>query len=97
MRSTRDLFNAIKSRSWKIVTVLATPGVDTQVPTEKAVRDAITAGGFGNVSTGVTLTNDRLVVGAGTSNIKVGDLTGDVTTSGSQATTLANTAVTPAS
>lgn len=49
------------------------------------------------VTTGVTLTNNQLIVGAGGSAIKVSDLTGDVTTAGGVATTLANTAVTPAS
>lgn len=44
-------------------------------------------GGVGNVSTAVTLTSGQLVVGAGTTNIAVGDLSGDVTTSGGTAVT----------
>ena len=55
-----------------------------------------TPGGAGSVTTGVTLTDNRLVVGAGSSAIKVSDLTGAVTTSGGVATTLANDAVTTA-
>jgi len=47
----------------------------------------------GFVSTGVTLTNDQLVFGAGGTVIKVGNLTGDVTTAGGTATTLSTTGV----
>ena len=49
--------------------------------------------GAGNVSTGVTLTAGQLVIGAGTTNIAVGDLSGDVTTSGGTATALSLTGV----
>jgi hypothetical protein len=45
-------------------------------------------GGAGNVSTAVTLTAGQLVIGAGGTDIAVGNLSGDVTTSGGTATTL---------
>ncbi|HEX2594697.1 MAG TPA: hypothetical protein VHL34_24555 [Rhizomicrobium sp.] len=47
----------------------------------------------GTVTTGVTLTSGQIIVGAGSSAIGVGNLSGDVTTSGSTATTLANSGV----
>lgn len=50
----------------------------------------------GGVSTAVTLTSGQLIVGAGTTNIGVGNLSGDVTTSGGTATTIAANAVTDA-
>jgi hypothetical protein len=54
---------------------------------------AVTGGGGGGAGT-VThtgaLTLNQLIFGNGTADIKVGDLTGDVTTSGTPATTLAN-------
>ncbi len=53
--------------------------------------------GSGTVTNTGTLTANRLLKGNGSADITVGDLTGDVTTSGTMATTLANTAVTPAS
>jgi hypothetical protein len=40
-------------------------------------------GGGGNVSTGVTLTSGKLIVGAGSSSISTGDLSGYIKTSGS--------------
>jgi Fe-S cluster assembly scaffold protein SufB len=54
-------------------------------------------GGAGTVTNTGTLTAGRLIIGNGTVDITVGDLSGDVTTAGATATTLANTAVTPGS
>lgn len=45
------------------------------------------SGSGGNVTTGVTLTSGQLIVGAGGSAIGVGNLSGDVTTSGGTAAT----------
>jgi hypothetical protein len=61
-------------------------GTGVYIPTAGVV-------GAGNVSTSVTLTSGRLVVGAGTTNVGVGDLSGDATTSGGTAVTLANSGV----
>lgn len=41
------------------------------------------------VTSSASLTNNQLVFGAGSQNVAVGDLTGDITTSGGKATTLA--------
>lgn len=46
----------------------------------------ITGSTTGSVSTGVTMTNGQLALGAGSSAIKVGDLSGDVVTNGSTVT-----------
>lgn len=54
-------------------------------------------GGSGTVTNTGTLTSGQLIVGNGGVDIKVGNLSGDVSTSGSTATTLASTAVTPGS
>ncbi len=51
------------------------------------------ASGSGTVTNTGTLTSGRMLKGNGTVDITVGDLTGDVTTSGSMATTLANSGV----
>lgn len=56
-----------------------------------------TPAGSGNVTAGATLTSGQLIFGAGTTAVAVGNLSGDATTSGSGAVTLANTAVTPGS
>ncbi len=53
-----------------------------------------TPGGSGTVTHTGALTANQLVVGNGTDDIKVSDLTGDVTTSGGVATTISNSAVT---
>lgn len=53
--------------------------------------------GSGNVNAGGTLTSGQLVIGQGSTDVAVGNLSGDVTTSGGTATTLASTAVTPGS
>ena len=53
------------------------------------------AAGGGDVTAVGTLTNGQIIIGAGGTSIQVGNLTGDVTTSGTTATTLANTGVTP--
>jgi hypothetical protein len=53
--------------------------------------EAVMGGGSGTVThTAGALTSGQLILGNGGADIKVGDLTGDVTTSGSTATTLAN-------
>ena len=54
-------------------------------------------GGSGTVTNTGTLTAGQLIIGNGGVDVKVGDLSGDATTSGSTAVTLANTAVTPGS
>lgn len=53
-------------------------------------------GGSGTVTNTGTLTAGQLIVGNGGVDVTVGDLSGDVTTSGSAATTIANNAVTTA-
>lgn len=53
-----------------------------------------TPAGAGTVTNTGTLTAGQLIVGNGVSDITVGNLSGDVTTSGSAATTIANSAVT---
>lgn len=54
----------------------------------------VTGGGTGTVTHTGSLTANRIIKGNGTADITVGDLTGDVTTSGAMATTIANSAVT---
>lgn len=54
-------------------------------------------GGGGTVTNTGTLTAGQLIVGNGTVDVTTGDLSGDATTAGSTAVTLANTAVTPGS
>jgi hypothetical protein len=56
-----------------------------------ALRTIVASGGSGGVGnvTGSSLTNGQLIKGAGGSAIQVGDLSGDVTTAGGTATTLA--------
>ncbi len=58
---------------------------------------ASAGGGGGTVSTTGSPVSGELTKFSGTTTITNGDLSGDVTTSGTLATTLANTAVTPAS
>lgn len=55
-----------------------------------------TPAGSGNVSTSAPLVNGQLVKGTATTTVAPADLTGDVTTSGALATTIANNAVTTA-
>lgn len=54
----------------------------------------VQAAAAGDVTAIGALTNGQLIIGAGGSDITVGNLTGDVTTSGSTVTTLANSGVT---
>ena len=86
---------AVTPASYGDATHVASFTVDSKGRITAASAVAITA--TGNVSAGGTLTLNQLVFGAGTTAVAVGDLTGDITTSGGKATTLANTAVTPAS
>ena len=46
----------------KKTTTVGTPGVDTQVPTEKAVRAAISGAGGGDVSGPASATNENITV-----------------------------------
>lgn len=62
-----------------------------------ASTSVASSGGGGSGVTGTSLTSGQLVVGNGSSSIAVSNLSGDVTTAGGTATTLANTAVTPGS
>ncbi len=52
------------------------------------------SGSGGTVTNTGTLTANRIIKGNGSADITVGDLSGDVTTSGTMATTIANSAVT---
>jgi hypothetical protein len=64
----------------------------------KAISTATTTTNVTTVSTGsANLPSGQLLVGAGGGAIATGDLSGDVTTSGSTATTLASSGVTPGS
>jgi hypothetical protein len=71
-----------------VTTTVATPGVDTQVPTEKAVRDAIASGG------GIPI-----IGGGGTANAITADYTPDITLSNLKLVAFvakhANTSTTP--
>ena len=58
--------------------------------------EAFSPSGGGDVSASGTLTSGQLIVGGGTTVVTVSDLTGDVTTSGSVATTLKTAAKTRA-
>jgi hypothetical protein len=49
---------------------VGSPGLDTNIPTEKAVRAAITASGGGNVNAGGALANGNVVLGAGTTSVQ---------------------------
>jgi hypothetical protein len=51
-------------------TSIGSPGLDTNIPTEKAVRAAIAAAGGGNVNTGGTLTNGNVIIGDGTTSVQ---------------------------
>jgi hypothetical protein len=84
-------------------TALAANGTNCSVGQAAAGVDAsgnaegcFTPSGAGNVATAGTLTSGQLVIGQGAQSIAVGNLTGDVTTTGSTATTIANLAVTNA-
>ena len=63
----------IPTKQLPVVTTVANPGLDTAVPTEKAVRTAIAGVGGGNVSdTGATTAN-HLAVWNGASDHKIKD------------------------
>ncbi|HEY3936883.1 MAG TPA: hypothetical protein VGL97_05610, partial [Bryobacteraceae bacterium] len=51
-------------------TSVGSTGVDTNIPTEKAVRAAITAAGGGNVNAGGTLASGNVLIGAGSTSIQ---------------------------
>ncbi len=65
------------------------------ITVNELINQVVASGG--TVTHTGALTLGHLIVGNGGGDIKVGDLSGDVTTSGGTATTLANTAVTPGS
>jgi hypothetical protein len=71
-----------------LVTSVGSPGSNTNVPSEAAVRAAVSAAGGGNVNAGGTLTADLPVIGVGTTAVAVGTRSGNttyyVTTSGTQ-------------
>lgn len=71
-----------------LVTSVGSPGSNTNVPSEAAVRSAISAAGGGNVNAGGTLTANLPVIGAGTTAVSVGTVSGNttqfVTTTGTQ-------------
>jgi hypothetical protein len=69
-------------------------GDTNHAPSKNAVRDKIESLGGGTVTNAGTLTSGQLVVGAGGASIDVGNLSGDVTTSGGTAATIAANAVT---
>jgi hypothetical protein len=51
-------------------TSVGSPGLDTNIPTEKAIRAAIAAVAGGNVSTGGTLATGNVIIGAGTTSVQ---------------------------
>lgn len=66
-----------------------------EVPTKNAIRDKIeTLGGGGTVTTTGSPASGNLAAFSGATSITNGNLSGDVTTSGALATTIANDAVT---
>jgi hypothetical protein len=74
-----------------------TPGTAGQVLTSQgggAAAMTWTTAGTGTVTNGATLSSGQLIVGNGGTSVTVSNLSGDVTTSGSTATTLANSGVT---
>lgn len=83
-----DTTGKVLADTYSVVTTVGSPGLDTQIPTAKAVRSAISAAGGGNVNAGGTLTSNMPVIGAGTTAVSVGTVSGNttqfVTTTGAQ-------------
>lgn len=73
-----------------VTTSLGSPGVDTNIPTEAAVRAAISAGGAGDFSGPASSTDDNFVMFSGTSG-KLGKDSG-YSVSGSDSTVITGTA-----
>ena len=65
--------------TYSVVTTLPSPGTDRQLATAKAIRSAISAAGGGNVNAGGTLTANLPVIGAGTTAVSVGTVSGNTT------------------
>jgi len=70
--------------------------VDAKGRITSAVDVPISTGGTGTVTNTGTLTSGQIIIGNGGADIKVGNLSGDVTTAGGTATTLATTGVSAA-
>lgn len=70
-----DTTGKVGADTLALVTTVGTPGSDTNVPSEAAVRAAVSAAGGGNVNAGGTLTANKPVIGAGTTAVSVGTVT----------------------
>lgn len=73
-----------------VVTTVASPGLDTDIPTAKAVRAAISAGGAGDVSGPASSTDENIALFDSTSGKLIKD--GGISLSGSDATAITGTA-----
>jgi hypothetical protein len=90
LSGTNTIYYRSASDTWTAVTI------GGNLTFSGGTLDAVGAGTGTVTHTAGALTLNQLVFGNGSADIKVGNLTGDVTTSGGTATTIANDAVTTA-
>ena len=75
-----DTTGKVLADSYAVVTTVGSPGTNGNIPTEAAVRSAISAAGGGNVNAAGTLTSNLPVIGSGSTSVAVGSVSGNTTT-----------------